>query len=253
MEKICLSNGSKILKAYSHIFPDASGIIIICHGFRGTKENGGRIFDFTTRLEKAGFAVLAFDFTGSGESPGDFSRVTLSRQAEDLRIVIDYVKKTFSLPIILLGRSFGGTTVLAGGTEDPAVRGFILWSAPVFLPATFARLIPAWQYKLWQSGHKIELADENGVFQLEPDLIEDFSYHDMDKYIRNIGNRKTLIVHGGEDQVVPLSNAYYLTSKLSVCTLKIFKGADHKFIYDYKKREDYTINWLKQNFDKKQE
>lgn len=248
MEKICIKDGEKEIKAYINIFPAASHMVVVCHGFRGSKENGGRIFDFADSLQEAGFAVLAFDFTGSGESPGDFAKVTLTRQAEDLKTVINYVKKNLSLPIILLGRSFGGTTVLAGGTGEPDVKGFILWSAPVFLHLTFAGLIPQKQYKLLRSGYEIEIADESGIFKLGPDLIRDFSNHDMDKYIENIGRRPTLIIHGEEDKVVPLKNAFYLTGKIPVCTLKVFQGADHKFINDYKKREYYTINWLRQNF-----
>lgn len=247
MQKIDIEDGVRRIKAYVNVFPEASHLLVICHGFRGGKENGGRIFDFADRLQTAGFGVLAFDFTGSGESTGDFSRVTLSRQAEDLKLVLKYVKKNISLPIILLGRSFGGTTVLAGGTAESEVRGFILWSTPVFLTTTFSRIMPK-KYKLLKSGSLVEIADENGVFQLQPDLIQDFYNHNMDYYLGRIGKRPVLIIHGENDDVVSINNAYYMTSKLSNCTLKIFSGADHKFISKYLEREDYTINWLKHNF-----
>lgn len=34
-------------------------LVIVCHGFRGGKENGGRIFQFADRLTELGIAVLA--------------------------------------------------------------------------------------------------------------------------------------------------------------------------------------------------
>lgn len=252
MQKIDIEDGVRKISAYVNVFPGASHLLVICHGFRGGKENGGRIFDFSDHLQSVGFAVLAFDFTGSGESTGDFSEVTLSRQAEDLKLVLNYVKKNISLPIILLGRSFGGTTVLAGGTAESEVKGFVLWSTPVFLHSTFARIMPK-EYKLLKSGTPVELADENGGFQLYPDIIRDFDNHNMDKYLGEIDKRPVLVIHGENDDVVSIKNAYYIISKLSNCTLKIFSGSDHKFIYNYREREDYTINWLKQNFKTVQE
>ena len=83
-------------------------ILIICHGFRGAKENGGRIFTFAEKLNKLGLGVLAFDFSGSGASDGDFANISLSSQVSDLRQVIDYVDSNYNRQLILLGRSFGG-------------------------------------------------------------------------------------------------------------------------------------------------
>ncbi|MBO8158338.1 alpha/beta fold hydrolase [Thermosyntropha sp.] len=248
MEKICIRNEEKELRTYINIPPSATHLLIICHGFRGSKENGGRVFDFTSRLGYAGFGVLAFDFSGSGESSGDFADVTLSRQAEDLKLVLNYVKENISLPAVLLGRSFGGTTVLAGGTGEDIVKGFILWSTPVFLHSTFSQIMPK-EYKKLKAGVRVKLRDEGGSFELNPYLVEDFDSHNIAEYIGNIGDRPVLIIHGGKDEIVSVKNAYYMAEKIPLCTLKIFPNADHKFIYCYREREDYTIEWLKKKFE----
>ncbi|NLW90828.1 MAG: alpha/beta hydrolase, partial [Syntrophomonadaceae bacterium] len=135
MESFFIEKDGRSIAACRSI-PECDYIIIICHGFRGAKENSGKLVPFAKRLNNIGYGVLAFDFSGSGASDGDFKDITLSGQAEDLRCVINYVSSRYNQPIYLLGRSFGGTTVLAAGAGDTRVAGYILWSAPVLLEKT---------------------------------------------------------------------------------------------------------------------
>ncbi len=56
-------------KLAAYLFePPANGqyMMVICHGFRGAKENGGKVFAFAQKLQGLGLGVLAFDFNGSG-------------------------------------------------------------------------------------------------------------------------------------------------------------------------------------------
>ena len=142
-----------------------------------------------------GYGVLAFDFSGSGASSGEFKDITLSGQAHDLRQVIDYAAGNYFLPIYLLGRSFGGSTVLAGGSGDPRIRGFVLWSAPVYLTDTF-RAMMGEAYDQLSAGQTIWVSDENDSFMLGPALVRDFALHDMDAYLERIGDRPVLVIHG---------------------------------------------------------
>ena len=132
-ERIIETRDNKKLAAY--LWEPAEGdkyVLVICHGFRGAKENGGKVFAFADKLKKVGVGVVAFDFRGCGNSEGDFAAVTLSRQGEDLQAVIDHVHQAYGLPVILLGRSMGGSSVLAGASGDERVAGYTFWSTPVF-------------------------------------------------------------------------------------------------------------------------
>jgi len=249
MKNLTINNrcGEK-LAAYLFTPPEkAQYMMVICHGFRGAKENGGKIFAFAEKLQNLGLGVLAFDFSGSGKSDGDFSKITLSHQADDLHHVIDYVYSQFSLPVILLGRSFGGSTVLAGGGDDPRVAGYILWSTPVFMQQTFATILPE-EYKLLQQGNEVRIKDEAGDYSLRPELILDFCQHDMDIYIKKIGPRPTLIVHASDDEAVEPANAFYMRERLENCSLNMVDDAGHRFLDKIALREAITIAWLKYNF-----
>jgi putative redox protein len=225
---------------------DAKYMLVVCHGFRGAKENGGRIFAFADKLQKLGIGTLAFDFSGSGSSEGDFSQITLTNQAADLKAAVDYVYAQYSLPIILLGRSFGGSTVLAGASNDSRIAGYILWSTPLKLEQTFATIMPE-EFKRMQRGERIKIKDEAGEYELSPGLVLDFSRHDMDAYLQNIESKPVLIVHAKDDEIVDPGNAVYMQTKLKNCRLYLEDNAGHRFLDKTALREEITIQWLADN------
>lgn len=237
-------------KLSAYLFqPPSNGkyMVVIGHGFRGTKDNGGKIFAFVEKLQRLDLGVLAFDFSGSGCSEGDFLNTTLSRQADDLRTVIDFLNDRFALPIILLGRSFGGSTILAGGAGDSRVAGYIFWSTPVFMHKTFATILPE-GYKLLEQGNIVTIKDDAGEYSLHPDLIQDFNQHDMDVYLHSIESAPALIVQAIDDEAVDQTNALHMQEKLPNSSLYLMDQAGHRFLEKVAEREDITIEWLKRTF-----
>ena len=56
-------------------------------------------------LTSAGFAVLRFDFTGLGESEGDFADTNFSSNVADLVLAADYLAQQYSPPQLLVATS----------------------------------------------------------------------------------------------------------------------------------------------------
>ena len=248
MENISIYEGGQgKLAAYTFI-PDSDSryVLIICHGFRGAKENSGRIFTFAERVNKLGLGVLAFDFSGSGASDGDFANISLSSQVSDLRQVIDYVDSNYNRQLILLGRSFGGSTVLAAAGDNEKVAGYIFWSTPVKLYETFTGIIQ--EFARLKAGEELQIKDEAGSFRLKPSFIEDFAHHDMNNYVHKLASRPALVIHGAADEVVDPANALYIYENTPHTELHIISGADHRFTQYIKEREDLTLNWLQRTF-----
>lgn len=249
MKKYLLTSSTgKNLSLLVNTFPEGMNhIVIACHGFLGGKENGGWINLLAKELEAIGKGLVAFDFEGCGESEGDFSEITLSRQVSNLRDVIDHVDKEYGLPLILLGRSFGGSTILAGGSNRKEVVGFILWCTPVFLKDTFSTIMP-YEYSKLVKGESITYSEDNRIIQIKPDFARDFNNHDMDSYLKAIKDRPTLVIHGTADKVVKANNALYMEEKLPHAQVHLVEGADHSFTDFEEERINLTVQWISKTF-----
>lgn len=221
-------------------------ILIACHGFLGGKENGGWINLLSSRLESLNIGLVAFDFEGCGESEGDFSAITLSRQASNLQDVMAYVEKEHNLPLFLLGRSFGGSTVLAASNYKN-VAGYILWSTPVFLVETFANILPE-NYQKLEKGRSFTYTENNQTINLKSDLFIDFAHHNMDEYLQNIKDSPLLAIHGTNDKVVKANNCQHIVDQLPHAQIHLVEGADHSFIGMEEHRINLTTEWLAKNF-----
>ena len=248
MENISIYEGGQGKLAAYAFMPksDCRYIVIICHGFRGAKENSGRIFTFAEKLNKLGLGVLAFDFFGSGASDGDFADISLSSQVRDLHRVIDYIYLNYNRQVILLGRSFGGSTVLAAADNNEKVAGYIFWSTPVKLYETFSQIIE--EFARLGTGEELEIKDEAGSFRLKPSFIEDFAHHDINNYLQKLAPYPTLVIHGASDEVVDPANALYIYENTRHTELHIISGADHRFTGYIKEREELTLNWLQRTY-----
>lgn len=248
MENISVIEGGQAKLAAYMFMPesDCLYIVIICHGFRGAKENSGRIFTFAEKLNKLGLGVVAFDFSGSGASDGDFADISLSSQVNDLRRVINYINLSYNRPVILLGRSFGGSTVLAAADDSGKVAGYIFWSTPVKLYETFSGIVE--EFDRLEAGEELEIKDEAGNFRLKPSFIQDFAHHDMKKYLQKLAPYPTLVIHGAADEVVDPNNALDIYENSQHTELHIISGADHRFTQYINEREDLTLNWLQRTF-----
>ena len=98
-------------------------LVIMLHGFGGRMDAfpGGWMQEWNDALIAAGFATLRFDFSGHGDSEGEFRDMTLFSEIEDAAAFLRWV---MTLPdvtdIHLLGHSQGGVVagMLAGYYHD---------------------------------------------------------------------------------------------------------------------------------------
>lgn len=250
MKKISINKkDGRILAGLLTLPVNPQYLLIICHGFLGAKENRGKIFPFAGKLKEKGLGVLAFDFTGAGESSGQFASVTVSRQVNDLETVISYAEAEYKLPIILLGRSFGGSTIIGLPQSPDSVAGYILWSTPIDLVKTFSTILAA-QYVQLEAGIPVTITEMDNVYELKPDLVADFKNINLKQSLKALEFKPVLICHGLADEVVDYQNAVYMHEKLPKSTLRLIAGADHSFTDFTHLREEITLEWLETNFSK---
>lgn len=81
-------------------------------------------------LTREGIAVLRFDFTGLGNSDGDFANTNFSSNLQDLLAASDFLRREYEAPSLLIGHSLGGAAVLAMAAEVPEVKAVVTIGAP---------------------------------------------------------------------------------------------------------------------------
>jgi len=82
------------------------------------------------RLTKNNIGVLRFDFTGLGNSEGDFANTNFSSNVEDLISAYNALKEKYFAPTLLIGHSLGGAAVLKAATLLSDVKAVVVIGAP---------------------------------------------------------------------------------------------------------------------------
>ncbi len=103
--------------------------VLLVHGFGVTKEEGGMFDDIARNLTKEGILVYRFDFSGCGESEGDYSKTSLSKLSSDLLSIIDFIRSEEEVDnsrIGILSQSFGTATTVA---TKPKAKCLVMMSS----------------------------------------------------------------------------------------------------------------------------
>ena len=165
------------------------------------------------RLADQGIAVLRFDFTGLGQSDGEFANENFSSNVGDLVRAADFMEKNYAAPAILIGHSLGGAAVLAAASEVPTATGVVTIGAP----ADPAHVVQHFTH----AKDEIEAAGEAEVllagrpFRIQKHFLEDISEQNLTPKIQNL-KKALLVFHAPLDQTVGIDNA-----------TKIFVAAKH--------------------------
>jgi len=164
-------------------------------------------------LAKEGIAVLRFDFTGLGNSDGDFANTNFSSNVGDLTSAASALAETHSAPSLLIGHSLGGAAVLSATAELPSIKALVTIAAPAtaqHVKHLFCEAEPEIQTK-GEAEVKIGLRK----FNVKQQLIDDLNQHTNTNHIRNL-NVPLLVFHSPIDTIVDVSEA-----------AKIYQSAKH--------------------------
>jgi len=81
-------------------------------------------------LVARGYAVMRFDFTGLGNSDGDFANTNFSSNVQDLVEAANHLRERDMAPSLLIGHSLGGTAVLSAAHAIPECVGVVTIGSP---------------------------------------------------------------------------------------------------------------------------
>lgn len=158
-------------------------------------------------LTDNGIGVFRFDFTGLGESEGEFSESTFSTDVKDLVKASEFMQENWQAPRILIGHSLGGAAVLQAASGITSAEAVTTIGAPCS-PQHVQHLME----------HKIDDIREQGEatvnlagrpFKITKQFVDDLNQQVMDEIIGNL-KKALLIFHSPIDETVGIDNAAHI-------------------------------------------
>jgi uncharacterized OsmC-like protein/alpha/beta superfamily hydrolase len=185
---------------------DVIGCAIFAHCFTCSKN-----LSVATHISRAmvdrGFAVLRFDFTGLGQSDGNFADTHVSSNVDDLVAAAAMMEERYEAPVLLVGHSLGGAAVLLAAAKLPSVRAVVTIGAP-FHPDHVRHLLEDRLEDIEKDGEAtVVLAGR--AFTIRRDFLADLEQHTMDRTIREL-KRALLVMHAPLDDTVGVENAAHI-------------------------------------------
>lgn len=177
---------------------------LFAHCFTCTK-NFKAIININRALALSGIAVLRFDFTGLGESEGDFSETSFSTNVEDLVAAADFLKEAYEAPKLLIGHSLGGAAVIQAARKIESTEAVSTIAAPAELTGLF-RFIDGPPLEELQKDGQTAINISGKSFKIKKQFLDDLRQEKMEGAIRSL-RKPLLIFHSPLDQIVSIDQA----------------------------------------------
>ena len=221
--------------------------LCLCHGIPGGKEGkppvksrAGSYEELAERFREEGFFTFTFNFRGTGESGGNFDLLDWTK---DLGTVIDYLESFPEIrEINLMGFSGGAATALHQTARDERISSLILAACPADMGFLINR------NNLEEVIHRLR---EIGIIRdpgFPPDPLEWMNRAlsvRPEKDIPRVAPRRVLILHGTEDELIPLEHAHRLyRAAREPKKLLLVEGAGHR-LRKYNRVAELTAEWFR--------
>ena len=229
-------HGERLDYAFHEGERGAKNIVVLGHGVTGNKDRPF-IVALAEGLAAVGIPALRFSFSGNGASEGRFIDSTISKEVNDLCVVLDRLK---DYTICYVGHSMGGAVGVLRASEDSRIQLLVSLAGMVHTKAFAQR----------EFG---DVTPDEGFMWDEPDCPLSQVYMDDLTQINTVVDRAPqitvpwLLVHGDEDDVVPIEDSHDILERVDgQAQLITLEGASHVFSDEYTPvMVEKVVAWLK--------
>ncbi len=219
-------------------------LVIVIHGFTGHMEER-HITAVSGLFNQMGLATLRVDMYGHGNSDGKFENHTLYKWINNAIAVIDYARSLhFVTDIYLCGHSQGGLTVmLAAALKHESIKGLIPLSPAIMIPegARKGDLL-GMHFNPEEIPDRV-LLEHNGM-ELNGNYVRVAQTIDVDAAIKRYTG-PVLIVHGDQDEAVPIQFSMDAAKQYKDATLSVIKGDTHCYDNHLDLVLEAVRNWMR--------
>lgn len=214
-EKIHFYNSKGLLLRGYLDLPEAgdTGVYaVFSHCFTCSKDLKS-IANIDSALAASGITTLRFDYSGIGESEGNFSDTNYSDYLDDLISSAGFLKKNFHAPQLLIGHSLGGCVAIEAVRSIQSVRAVAVIGTPAE-PGYLSNKLKKTKEKADREG--CAYAEIGGSkFKFSKEFFAELEKHRLKPIISNL-KKPLLILHSPADTYTPIENA-----------AEIFRAAKH--------------------------
>lgn len=197
---------------------------LFAHVFTGNK-NLTATRHISRALTLDGIAVLRFDFTGLGESEGDFADTNFTSNVEDLIAAAAYLEENYEAPKIMIGHSLGGAAAIFAASRLASIQAVATIGTPSE-PEHVSHLLSESLEDIEKRG-AATVTVGGRMFTIKKQFLDDIRSKDMFNLLRDL-RKPILILHSPQDEIVEIDNAAKIYhASFHPKSFVTLDGADH--------------------------
>lgn len=203
--------------------------VVLSHGYPSgpgaTAVAAAALPELADRMAAEGWLAMAVAFRGCGASEGSFS---LGGWLSDLRAAVDHLQSTEPVRgVWLAGFGTGGALAICAAADDPDVRGVAALGAPADFDdwASHPR-------RLLEHAREVGIIAETGFPPNADTWSRELKQLRAVACAPRLAPRPLLLVHGSDDDLVPVFDARVLADAHGEAELSIMSGAGHRLRHD---------------------
>jgi len=211
-------------------------IVVLGHGVTGNKDRPFLV-ELADNLSNAGIPTIRFSFSGNGNSDGEFTQSTISKEIGDLASVLDVLDNH---TICYVGHSMGGAVGVLSASQDNRIK----------LLVSLAGMVETKAFAQREFG---DVTPDKGFMWDEPTCPLSQAYMDDLTQIDTVVDCASkisvpwLLVHGTEDDVVPIEDSQKIYAQANEPKeLFTIEDANHVFSDDsLNPMVEKVVDWIR--------
>ena len=211
-------------------------IVVLGHGVTGNKDRPFLV-ELADNLSNAGIPTIRFSFSGNGNSDGEFTQSTISKEIGDLASVLDVLDNH---TICYVGHSMGGAVGVLSASQDNRIK----------LLVSLAGMVETKAFAQREFG---DVTPDKGFMWDEPTCPLSQAYMDDLTQINTVVDCASkisipwLLVHGTEDDVVPIEDSQKIYAQANEPKeLLTIEDANHVFSDDsLSPMVEKVVDWIR--------
>ncbi|XP_015692225.1 uncharacterized protein LOC102717014 isoform X1 [Oryza brachyantha] len=245
-ERVVITNkhGEKLVGLLQHM--GSNKIVVLCHGFTASK-NDSIIVDLANALTKQGVGIFRFDFSGNGESEGEFQYGNYRKEADDLHSVVSHLHQEKYDVKAIVGHSKGGDVVVLYASIYDDVQMVVNLSGRFYLERGIEERLGKEFMDIIDKEGYIDAKTKSGrvLYRVTKQSLMERLNTDMRAASLSISKEcRFFTVHGSADEIIPVEDAYEFARHIPNHKLRVIEGANHCYTAHRKELSDAVVDFI---------